>query len=100
MIIKNYICDICKKSSVNKEDLIEFKIEVHFPGYGYSPMIDISKDICKKCLASKGLLVEDGTSAEKYKDALQKNNQTMENKLIDILQELDVSFTDHNHYDD
>ena len=86
-----YICDKCKKS-VGAEDLIEIQfsaILIKKPNL-YNSSQTIKKDICKKCLEEKGLIVE--FDQEKYEQNLNKNEKTIENKILEFLEDLGVVF--------
>ena len=86
-----YICDKCKKS-VGAEDLIEIKFSANLikkPSGYYSPQL-INKDICKKCLEEKGLIIE--FNKEKYEQDLKKNEKTIEDKILEFLEDLGVAF--------
>ena len=86
-----YICDKCKKS-VGAEDLIEIKFSANLikNPTGYNSSQTINKDICKKCLEEKGLIVE--FDQEKYKQNLKKNEKTIEDKILEFLEDLGVVF--------
>lgn len=86
-----YICDKCKKS-VGKDDLVEISFSaklIKMPN-NYSSSQTISKDVCKDCLKEKGLIIE--FEPEKHEQDLKKNVKTIEDKLIDILDDLGVAF--------
>lgn len=86
-----YICDKCKKS-VGKDDLVEITFSatlIQTPN-GYNRTQNIKKDVCKSCLKDKGLIIE--FNQEKYEQDLKKNEKTMEDKLIEILEDLGVAF--------
>ena len=86
-----YICDKCKKS-VGAEDLIEIKFSASLikKPTGDNSLQIIKKDICKKCLEEKGLIVE--FDQEKYEQNLNKNEKTIEDKILEFLEDLGVAF--------
>ena len=91
MITKTFICDICKQS-VGQTELYPISVSVTIPKpYHGTFKTAGSKDICKTCLTKKGILVEcpDGVS-ETEKE--QKNKKTLEDKLLEILEDLGVQF--------
>lgn len=86
-----YICDKCKKS-VGKEELIEINVSgilIDVPN-GYRNNQLISRDICKSCLREKGLLLE--YSKETLENYTKKNIKTLEDKFLEILEDLNVAF--------
>ena len=86
-----YICDKCKKS-VGAEDLTEIKFSANIikQPNGYNSSQIINKDICKKCLEEKGLIIE--FNQEKYAQDLNKNKKTIEDKILEFLEDLGVVF--------
>ena len=86
-----YICDKCKKS-VGAEDLIEIKFSANLikKPNGYHSSQLINKDICKKCLEEKGLIID--FNEEKYEQDLKKNEKTIEDKILEFLEDLGVVF--------
>ena len=86
-----YICDKCKKS-VGAEDLIEINFSANLikKPNGYYSSQPINKDICKKCLEEKGLIIE--FNEEKYEQDLKKNEKTIEDKILEFLEDLGVVF--------
>jgi hypothetical protein len=87
-----YICDTCKKS-VGESELTTLSISMKMSKSpsGYAATVTANKDVCKACLEKKGILVtvpED----QKHEDAVSKNQRTLEDKLVDILEELGVIF--------
>ena len=96
MITKTFICDECK-SSVGEKELYSFDVDLK--GHNqprYSPSyISIKKDICKKCLEKRGVLTElSDEDREAKEEALKKNTKCVEDKLIEILEDLGVAFQD------
>lgn len=94
MITKTFICDICKKS-VGESELKTLSISMKgvIAPNGYTTTQSASKDVCRGCLEEKGILssLPDG---QKYEDVSAKNQKSLADKLIDILEDLGVSFTD------
>lgn len=88
----NYICDICKTSKSEK-DLSN--ILVNTRGITISQNhyhADLKFDICKECLKKKGFVVNP-IPEEKTKEEIEKaNNKTLENKILEILEDLGVQF--------
>lgn len=80
-------CDICKKQKDLKE-MARISIEVsgiHIKNADrYNPM---KIDICKECLEEKGFDV-----VGNYERAAENNKKTLEEKLLEILEDLGVSF--------
>lgn len=86
-----YICDKCK-NSVGKEDLVEISFSanlIKMPN-GNNSYQSVKKDVCKKCLNEKGLILE--YDKERFEQDLKKNEKTMDDKLIDFLSDLGVMF--------
>lgn len=82
-------CDFCKK----QKDLKEMaRISVEVSGIRikdcdrYNPM---KIDICKECLREKGFEV-DGS----YEEVAEKNKKTLEDKFLEILEDLGVEFVE------
>ena len=87
----NYICDICKTSK-SQDDLCQMKIstkglKINKGGY-YS---ELNVDICKECLEKKGFIINPKPE-ETEDDMKKKNSQVLENKLVEILEDLGVQF--------
>lgn len=86
-----YTCDICKKEK-EKDELSRIDVSangIRIRGlYRYNDTLHI--DICRKCLVDKGFIVE--YKQEEYNDVADKNRATLEEKLMDILMDLGVSF--------
>lgn len=91
MKTENYICDMCKKS-VGKDDLSRLEVQtrgITISQNHYHPAI--SFDICKECLNKKGFIIN--PKPEQTEEEIKKyNHKTLENKIIDILEELGVQF--------
>jgi len=86
-----FTCDICKKSK-DENDLC--KIEVKTSGIkikapGRWGTIEI--DICKDCLMKKGFIVEPKPELDEQQ-TLGRNKMTLEEKLYEILEDMDVVF--------
>jgi hypothetical protein len=81
-----YICDKCKQS-VSKDDLVSIEISYKLSQYTKARA---EKDICKTCLDSLGLLKE--ADPKTQDEDIAKNNKTLESKLLDILEDLNVQF--------
>lgn len=87
----NYICDICKTSK-SKEDLCQMRVttqglKIKEGGY-YN---ELNVDICKDCLEKKGFIINPKPE-QTEEDIKKKNSQVLENKLIEILEDLGVQF--------
>ena len=84
-----HICDICKQSK-GKEELA--RLEVRSSGLKFLDRYATKKvDICKSCLEKKNFIVnsrEDKT----LKEIQNMNNKNLEDKIIDILNDLGVQF--------
>lgn len=86
-----YICDCCK-NSVGKDDILDITFQANLvkaPNSYYATQ-SIKKDVCKKCLEKKGLILE--YNKETHEQDLKKNEKTMEDKLLEILEDLGVAF--------
>lgn len=87
----NYIGDICKTSK-SKEDLSALYVKTR--GITISPNkyhSDIGFDICQDCLKKKGFIVNP-VPREQEEDAGKTNCKTLENKILEILEDLGVQF--------
>ncbi len=87
----NYICDTCKTSK-SKEDLCQMRVttnglKINEGGY-YN---ELNVDICKDCLEKKGFIINPKPELTD-EEIKKKNSQTLENKLIEILDDLGVQF--------
>lgn len=91
MITTNYICDICKISK-SKQDLCQMKVSTEGlkidKGNYYN---SLAVDICKECLENKGFIINPKPE-QTEEDIKKKNSQVLENKIIDILEDLGVLF--------
>ncbi len=84
-------CDICGKE-ISPEP-VTFDIGVaglrmksRFGNYSQKK---ISENICKECLKEKGFIID-----AKDQEEMEKNTETLEDKLLDILTDLGVSFVE------
>ncbi len=87
----NYICDICKTSK-SKDDLCQMEVTTQglkITNGSYYTALKI--DICKDCLEKKGFIINKKPE-ETEEEIKKKNSQVLENKLIDILENLGVQF--------
>lgn len=87
----NYICDVCKTSK-SKEDLCQMRVTTEglkIKEGGYYQELNV--DVCKDCLQKKGFIINPKPE-ETEDDIKKKNSQVLENKLIDILNDLGVQF--------
>jgi hypothetical protein len=92
MITKTFICDLCKKS-VGETELLALEVNLSMPKSpsGYTQRLTVKKDICKDCLEKKGIVTV--VTDEKQRETITaKNQKTLEDKLIDILEDLGVAF--------
>lgn len=88
-----YTCDICKQSK-SKEDLAKIKVSsegIRMKNVGYN---EIKIDICSDCLQKKGFIVEAKQTKEEQEVAEIKNKKTLEDKLLDILEDIGVAFAE------
>lgn len=88
----NYICDMCKISK-SQEDLSQ--ILVNTRGITISQNhyhADIKFDICKECLKEKGFIVNPILQDKDKEEVGKANNKTLENKMLEILEDLGVQF--------
>jgi hypothetical protein len=58
---------------------------------GYAATVTANKDVCKDCLEKKGILVT-VPEGQKHEEVVAKNQKTLEDKLVGILEELGVVF--------
>ena len=89
-----YICDVCKKS-VGEAELFEVSTSLAVPKQerGYSKTLtSCKKDVCRDCLEKKGIVTAGYGIKDEHELAETKNQKTLESKLIDILEDLGVSF--------
>ena len=88
-----FTCDCCKNSK-SYGDLAHLTIQCDglTLKMGGLRKFSIVKDICKDCLERKGIVVHPTADNEKDKIADTKNKKTLNDKLIDILDDLGVAF--------
>ena len=88
-----YICDKCKKS-VGATDLYSVEVSLKKPdSNGYSSTLhSTSKDICKDCLKSIGILTEIPEDKKQSEAQQTKNQKTFEDRFCDMLSDLGVLF--------
>ena len=95
MITKTYICDSCKKS-VGEKELIKIDMNIGIPSHNYRKNLRVEKDICIGCLKAKDIYIPD-TNEQIEEELSVKNEKKLKDILTDLLVELEVSFTDHDH---
>lgn len=84
-----HICDICKQSK-SKEELA--RLEVRSNGLEFLDRYSTLKiDVCKSCLEKKNFIVNERED-KALKDIQTQNKANLENKIIDILNDLGVQF--------
>ncbi|MCI8346595.1 MAG: hypothetical protein HFJ12_01425 [Bacilli bacterium] len=84
-----HICDLCKQSKGENELA---HLEARSRGLGlFDSYRTLEIDICKSCLEKKGFIVnrKEEQSTKEIQDA---NSKNLENKIIDILDDLGVQF--------
>lgn len=95
MITETYICDLCKQS-VGKKELLNLVVELRIPTKTYgNQLCRANKDICRKCLKATDILTEE--EEEIIPEVKESNEKVLERKFIELLEQLGVSFTDHEH---
>lgn len=88
----NYICDRCKTSK-SQEDLSQIKVNTRGITISRNHYhSDIEFDICKDCLKKKGFIVNPIPEEQDEEEVKKANNKTLENKLLEILEDLGVQF--------
>lgn len=97
MITKTFICDKCKKS-VGETDLRQISVKITKSGVPSYDRLNISvdKDVCIDCL-KKANIVTEMTPEEKEKKGAEiqaKNVKTVEDKLLELLEDLGVAFAE------
>lgn len=86
-----YQCDKCKQSK-SQEDLCKINVKtegIRIKERGFYSELKI--DICKDCLEKKGFIINSKTELSNDEVA-EKNSKTLENKLVEILEDLGVQF--------
>lgn len=84
-----YTCDLCKKSK-SQSDLSFIRVSTSRGIMLKAGSTGI--DICKDCLKNKGFVVESTGDYKEDGKTAQANSKNLESKLLDILEELGVSF--------
>lgn len=86
-----HTCDICKhERKLNELSNINISVGgIKVRGL-YTRNDTIHIDICKDCLMDKGFIIE--YSKEECNEVADKNRETIEERLMDILMDLGVSF--------
>lgn len=84
-------CDICGKEISPEPVTFEIcvaglRMKSRFGNYSQKK---ISENICKECLKEKGFIID-----VKDQEEMEKNTVTLEDKLLDILTDLGVSFVE------
>lgn len=90
-----YICDVCKKSVSDKE-LVGIEVGVENICFELTACSGYKRakarlEICKDCLRKKGFVIQ-AVAKESEAEAKAQNQKTLESKIIDILEDLGVSF--------
>ena len=86
-----HICDICKKSK-GENDLAILKVKTEkILIKGISNYQELQIDICSDCLRKKGFSVGN-TNIEDVESVKAQNRKTLEDKLLDILEDMGVAF--------
>lgn len=86
-----YQCDRCKQSK-SQDDLCKIKVQtqgIRIKERGFYNELNV--DICKDCLEKKGFIVNPKPELSND-DVENKNSKTLENKLLEILEDLGVQF--------
>lgn len=91
MEVVSHVRDICKQTKT-KEEMVQMTLTQN----NYSSEIRIMKnylrlDICHDCLKKKGIVIEK-TEGQSDDEKFKKNEKTLQDKFIEILDELGVSF--------
>jgi len=84
-------CDICGKEISTEPVTFDIgvaglRMKSRFGNYSQKK---ISENICKECLKEKGFIID-----VKDQEEMEKNTVTLEDKLLDILTDLGVSFAE------
>lgn len=88
-----YTCDICKQSK-SIGDLAKIRVSsegIKMKNVGYN---GITIDICSSCLQKKGFIVDAKPTKEEQEKVEIKNAKTLEDKLLDILEDIGVAFAE------
>lgn len=84
-----HICDLCKQSKGEKELA---HLEIRSRGLGiFDSYRTLEVDICKSCLEKKGFIVN-RKEGQSDADIQKANGQNLEDKIVDILNDLGVQF--------
>ncbi len=84
-----HICDVCKQSK-GEEELSH--LEVRSNGLEFFDRYKaMTIDICKSCLEKKGFIVN-RREGQSTADVQKINHKNMEDKIVDILNDLGVQF--------
>ena len=89
-----YICDKCKQSKSETDIVavdVSYKLTKPGNNYGHNTAAT-KKDICKQCLDKLGLLTE--WPKDDVDEFLKKNSKTLEDKFIQMLEDLGVQFVE------
>ena len=87
-----FTCDICKQSK-SENDLASISITtrgITITKNHYHPALSV--DICPDCLKKKGFVVNPKEENITEEEAVKKNEKTLENKFLEILEDLGVQF--------
>lgn len=90
-----YICDVCNKS-VSEKELVGIEVSTENILFGSESGYSRSKarlEICKDCLRKKGFVIQTITKDNK-EQTITQNSKTLESKIIDILEDIGVSFVE------
>lgn len=86
-------CDICGKEISTEPVTFDIgvaglRMKSRFGNYSQKK---ISENICKECLKEKGFIID---VSVRNQEEMEKNTVTLEDKLLDILTDLGVSFVE------
>ena len=87
-----FTCDICKQSK-SENDLASISITtrgITIKNDRFHPAVNV--DICADCLKKKGFVVNPKEENISEEEAKNKNAKTIENKFLEILEDLGVQF--------
>ena len=85
-----HICDSCKNSK-GENELAHLEVRSTKGIELFDTYKTIYIDICKSCLEKKGFIVN-RKEEETKEEFLNKNSKNLENKIVDILNDLGVQF--------
>jgi|WetSurMetagenome_2_1015567.scaffolds.fasta_scaffold1303762_1 hypothetical protein len=92
-----YICDDCKKS-VGELDLCSIRVTLtvstkmsgsYVSNHSVNP---IEKEVCVDCLKKHGIVSQEFIDNKQSRELEAKNVKTIEDKMLDILEDLGVHF--------